>query len=812
MSNGTRVKKRNGQFEQVSFDKILDRIQHFSSGLNVDAVSLAQDVIKRIHDGIETRELDVLAARKAHNRVLDHPDWDILAANIAISNHQKETLGIFSEVIRELHEYGLVDDKLYCIVLDNEEELNDAIDYERDYYFPYLGFKKFEQTYSLRIKENDDPMGDGKPFERPQDMFMRVALGIHMDDIDAAIETYNWMSCRYFIHATPTLFNAGTPKPQCSSCFLLSMKEETDGGLVDSIDKIYETLSDCAKISKSAGGIGVSISNVRSAGSMINSAGRGSSGIVPMLKVFNETARYVDQGRRRKGAFAMYIEPHHPDIYDFLELRENQGKDEMRARDLFYAVWTSDLFMKRVQNDEMWSLIDPIQCPELINTHGKEYEAHYLRCEKEGRIVRKVKAHDLYEKIITSQIQTGTPYMLYKDHCNRKSNQKNLGTIRSSNLCAEVIQYTNNDEIAVCNLSSIALPRFVETDAEGRPYFDHQTLYHVVKIATRNLNKIIDLNFYPIEEARYSNMKNRPIGIGVQGLANVFIEMRYPFESEEARKLNREIFETMYFASLEASCELAETLGAYESYEGSPMSQGKLQFDLWNECDGQKTELTHRWNWTKLRLQIKEFGVRNSLLLALMPTASTSFLFGYNEAFEPFTSNFYTMNMLGGTYKIVNKSLIHDLIDLDMWNEDVKSQFFANNGSIQNINGIPDYIKSLYKTVWEIKQKAIIDLAADRGRFVCQSQSMNIYIKNPDHAIMGSLHMYTWMKGLKTGQYYLRSRPAVDAIKTTVNVKMQKQVDKENAGDTSDTTTSDDEIEVVGFVCNGDEGCEACGA
>lgn len=812
MSGVIRVKKRSGEYEPVSFDKILYRIQHFSSGLKVDPYSLAQDVISRIHDGIETRELDVLAARKAHNRVLEHPDWDILAANIAISNHQKETMGIFSEVIRELHEHDLIDDKLFCIVEDNEDELNDAIDYERDYYLPYLGFKKFEQTYSIRVKESDDPMGDGKPFERPQDMFMRVALGIHGDDIDSAIETYNWMSCRYFIHATPTLFNSGTPKPQMSSCFLLSMKEETGGkGPVDSIDKIYETLSDCAKISKSAGGIGVSISNVRSRGALIHSAGRGSSGIVPMLKVFNETARYVDQGRRRKGAFAMYIEPWHPDVYDFLELKENAGKDELRARDLFYAMWVPDLFMRRVENDEMWSLIDPVDGPKLINTHGKEFEKWYLKYEREGKYVRQVKAQDLYEKIITAQIQTGVPYMLFKDHANNKSNQKNLGTIRSSNLCAEVIEFTDNEQIAVCNLASLALPRYVETDADGNPYFDHQTLYHVTKIVTKNLNKIIDLNYYPIPEGKNSNMKNRPIGIGVQGLANVFIEMRYPFESDAAAELNKEIFETIYYAALEASCELAEEYGAYETFEGSPLSEGKLQFDLWDEFEETKTKLTHRWNWTKLRLQIKEHGVRNSLLLALMPTASTSFLLGYNECFEPFTSNFYTMNMLGGTYKIVNKNLLTDLIEAGLWTDDIRSQFFANNGSIQNINGIPGHLKELYKTVWEIKQKSVIDMAADRGRFICQSQSMNIYIKEPDHAVMGSLHMYTWKKGLKTGQYYLRSRPAVDAIKATTDPKLLAKLKEEKRKKLYESN-EDDDVEYAGNVCNGEEGCEACGA
>lgn len=795
MSIVTRVKKRSGEYEAVSFDKILNRIKEYSIGLKVDPVALAKDVIDRIHDGIETRKLDVLTARKAHNKVLQHPDWDILAANIAISNHQKETIGIFSEVIRELHEHGLIDDKLYCIVLENEADINDAIDYTKDFHFPYLGFKKFEQTYSLRIKEEGydggGGEGEGRPVERLQDMFMRVSLGIHQDDIESAIESYKWMSNGYFIHATPTLFNAGTKKPQCSSCFLLSMKEE-ETAPVDSIDKIYETLSDCAKISKSSGGIGVSISNVRNRGSMIKTAGRPSDGIVPMLKVFNETARYADQGRKRKGAFAIYLEPWHPDVYEFLELKDNQGKDELRARDLFYAMWIPDLFMHRVSNDEMWSLMDPVDCPELINTHSKEFEKYYLKYEKEGTFVRRVKARDLYEKIITSQIQTGVPYMLYKDQCNMKSNQKNLGTIRSSNLCAEIVEYSDNNEIAVCNLASIGLPRYVEENEDGNLYFDFESLYYVTKMITRNLNKIIDINYYPIKEAKFSNLKNRPIGIGVQGLANVFIEMGYPFESEKAKELNVDIFETIYFAALEASCELAEENGPYDSYEGSPISEGKLQFDLWDELDGTKTKLSQRWNWTKLRLNIQEFGVRNSLLVALMPTASTSFLFGYNESFEPFTSNFYTLNMLGGTYKIVNKKLISDLIDLGLWTKEVKNQFLSNNGSIQNITCIPDHIKQLYKTVWEIKQRTVIDMAADRGRFVDQSQSMNIYVANPDHSIMGSVHMYGWKKGLKTGQYYLRSRPAVDAIKTSVTVEKRKDLgeladlDIDSSGDGED--------------------------
>jgi ribonucleoside-diphosphate reductase alpha chain len=1097
----THVTKRDGRSEPVRADKITERIAALvgaedNTRLEVDPFILAQEVISRIKNGIDTKTLDNLAARKAHNKMFEHPDWDVLAARIAVSNYHKETYGcghIFSEIMREFHKDGKIDDKTWDVIQTYDQELDDAIDYDRDYDTTYLGFKRFENTYAIRLNE--------KPIERRQDMFMRMAIGIHGYDIDDVMETYEWISCGYFTHATPTLFNAGTPKPQCSSCFLIAMKEEKEKyPYVDSIEKIYETLWDCAKISKAAGGIGLSISNVRPRGSVIRSVGRKGRGVTPMLKVYNETARYVDQGLRRKGAFAIYLEPWHPDIFDFLMLKEPMGQDESRARDLHYAVWIPNLFMERCKTDEMWSLMDPSQCPELINTHSEEFEKYYLKYEKEGKFMRQVKAIEILEAIITSQIHTGQPYVLFKDHCNSKSNQKNLGTIRSSNLCvsgktriltdlgykiiadmkdhnvnvwngfewsnvkvtqtgekqemmqiefsngavlecteyhkfyvntgyysgsdldafknksytnvieakdlkigsklikhnlpiiksgsdnfvestvpmecnldiklkwfagyvdadgsvstngkihkllirnrncdflnnirlmlttmgiqsdvvvatksmftlviinvglqklvdlgfnlylkekillypqrkiqqhisdrddtsgfitvtnvkylsepqdtycfkeeklglgtfegivtgqcAEIVEYSSNDEQAVCNLASLILPKYVEKEIDsktgletGKIIFNHEKLHYVTKIVTRNLNKIIDVNFYPTVETKNSNMRHRPIGIGVQGLADAFLELKYTFESEQAKQLNFEIFETMYHAALEASCELAEEDGVYSSYEGSPISKGILQFDMWNT----PTKLTDRWNWSGLRLKIKKHGVRNSLLMALMPTASTSQLMGSYECFEPYSQNNGTLSILNGTYKTVNTYMIRDLIEKGLWTKNIQDKVqAAAHGSIQNIEEIPRETRDLYKTVWEIPQKTVIDLAADRGRFVCQSQSMNIYYETPDFGTVATMLMYGYDKGLKTGVYYLRSQPSKSAIKTTVDPTLMKEQKDEmleeltinDAPINSEVSSSMsqkllDELngldeEVVGKVCNGEPDCLSC--
>jgi ribonucleoside-diphosphate reductase alpha chain len=824
----TQVTKRDGRLEPVRADKITERISALvgaedNTRLEVDPFILAQEVISRIKNGIDTKTLDNLAARKAHNKMFDHPDWDILAARIAVSNYHKETYGcghIFSEIMREFHKDKKIDDKTWDIIQTYDQELDDAIDYDRDYDTTYLGFKRFENTYAIRL--------NGKPIERRQDMFMRMAIGIHGYEIDDVIETYEWISCGYFTHATPTLFNAGTPNPQCSSCFLIAMKEEKDKyPFVDSIDKIYETLLDCAKISKSAGGIGLSVSNVRPRGSVIRSVGRKGRGITPMLKVYNETARYVDQGLRRKGAFAIYLEPWHPDIFDFLLLKEPMGQDESRARDLHYALWIPNLFMERCKTDEMWSLMDPSVCPELINTHSEEFEKYYLKYEAEGKYMSQVKATEILEAIITSQIHTGQPYILYKDHCNNKSNQKNLGTIRSSNLCSEIVEYSSSDETAVCNLASLILPKYVEKEIDpstgketGKMFFNHEKLHYVTKIVTRNLNKVIDVNFYPTKETENSNMRHRPIGIGVQGLADAFFELKYAFESEEAKKLNFEIFETMYHAALEASCKLAEEEGVYSSYEGSPISKGIFQFDMWNT----PTQLTDRWNWSGLKLKIKKHGIRNSLLIALMPTASTSQLMGSYECFEPYSQNNGTLSILNGTYRTVNIYMIRDLMEKGLWTKEIKAQVLAApHGSIQNIEKIPKETRNLYKTVWEIPQKVVIDLAADRGRFVCQSQSMNIYYETPDFGTVATMLMYGYEKGLKTGVYYLRSQPSKLAIKTTVDPNLLKEKEPEVIDglliNDSELPTVDEQLQnelngldevVVGAVCNGEPDCLSC--
>lgn len=749
------VIKRDGRKEPIKFDKITARIQKLCYGLDpihISPIVLAMKVIEGIYDGVTTSALDNLAAEVAATMTATHPDYALLASRIAISNLQKNTHKSFSRTIDELYHYidpktqkpaPLIAEDVHAIVQHHAEWLDSTLIYDRDFGFDYFGFKTLEKSYLLKMH--------GKVAERPQHMLMRVAIGIHKQDIESAIETYHLMSERWFIHATPTLFNAGTPKPQMSSCFLLQIKE-------DSIDGIFDTLKHCAKISQAAGGIGLSIHDVRATSSYIRGTGGTSNGILPMLRVFNDTARYVDQGGgKRKGSFAIYLEPWHADILDFLDLRKNHGKEEVRARDLFTALWIPDLFMKRVEEDGEWSLFCPNEAPGLNLCWGKEFESLYIRYETEGRARKTIKAQELWFKTLESQIETGNPYLVYKDACNRKSNQQNLGTIQSSNLCTEIVEYTSAEEIAVCNLASLALPRFVK-DGE----FDHQKLYEVTKVVTKNLDRIINCNDYPVEEARLSNLRHRPLGIGVQGLADVFILLRMPFESKAAQELNQAIFETIYYAALSASKELAKDEGPYSSYEGSPLSKGILQYDMWGITPGK------RWDWEFLKTEIAQYGVRNSLLLAPMPTASTSQILGNNECFEPYTSNLYTRRVLSGEFIVVNKHLLRDLVRLGLWNDQLKNQIIAANGSIQSIDTIPASIKDLYKTVWEIKQKTLIDMAADRGAFICQSQSLNLFIQNPTFAKLSSMHFYAWKKGLKTGQYYLRTKAAVDAIKFTV--------------------------------------------
>lgn len=754
------VIKRDGRQESVKFDKITARIQKLCYGLDpnhVDSVSVAMKVIQGIFPGVTTAQLDNLAAETAASMTTRHPDYALLASRIAISNLHKNTKKSFSETMKDLYSYvdsktghaaPLIADDVYEIIRANADELDSTIIYDRDFGYDYFGFKTLEKSYLLKI--------DGVVAERPQHMLMRVSVGIHKSDIAQAIKTYELMSERWFTHATPTLFNAGTPKPQMSSCFLLTMQD-------DSIDGIYDTLKQCAKISQSAGGIGLSIHNVRATGSYIRGTNGTSNGIVPMLRVFNDTARYVDQGGgKRKGSFAIYLEPWHSDIFDFLNLKKNHGKEEVRARDLFYALWVSDLFMKRVEEEGDWSLFCPNEAPGLADCWGDEFEALYERYEAEGRQRKTVKARELWAAILEAQIETGTPYMLYKDACNRKSNQQNLGTIKSSNLCTEIIEYTDENEVAVCNLASIALPRFV---IDGK--FDHQKLFDVTYQITLNLNRIIDNNYYPVPEAERSNLRHRPIGIGIQGLADAFILLRYPFESDEAQALNREVHETIYYASMTASKDLAKVEGHYESYPGSPVSKGVFQYDMWD------VKPTNRWEWDILKEEVAKYGVRNSLLLAPMPTASTSQVLGNNECFEPYTSNIYLRRVLSGEFPIVNKHLLRDLVDLGIWNDAIKNKIIADNGSIQGVAEIPDNIKELYKTVWEIRQRTIIDMAADRGAYICQSQSLNIFMESPNMAKLTSMHFYAWKKGLKTGMYYLRTKAAADAIKFTVQSQVE---------------------------------------
>lgn len=755
------VEKRDGRKEAVKFDKITARILKLCYGLDplVSAENVAMKVIEGIYDGVTTVQLDNLAAEVAASKTIEHPDYALLASRIAVSNLHKKTTKTFSDTVTDLFEYNdpktgenaaLISKEVYEIIQENKEALNSAIIYDRDFQYDYFGFKTLQRSYLLKLH--------GEEAERPQHMLMRVSVGIHKEDIDSAIETYHLMSQGWFTHATPTLFNAGTPKPQMSSCFLLTNKE-------DSIEGIYDTLKQCSLISQSAGGIGLSIHDVRAQGSYIKGTNGTSNGIVPMLRVFNDTARYVDQGGgKRKGSFAIYLEPWHADVFDFLDLRKNHGKEEQRARDLFYAMWVPDLFMERVKENGTWTLMCPNECPGLADTHGEDFKKLYEKYEAEGKGRKTIEAQELWFKILESQIETGTPYMLYKDAANEKSNQKNLGTIKSSNLCTEIIEYTAPDEVAVCNLASVALPKFVKNGE-----FNHEKLFEVAYVMTKNLNKIIDHNYYPLPEAENSNMRHRPIGLGVQGLADTFILMRHPFDSEGAKQLNKAIFETLYYASMTASKDLAKEDGPYQTYEGSPVSQGKFQYDLWGVTP------SDRWEWDILKDEVKKYGVRNSLLIAPMPTASTAQILGNNECFEPYTSNVYTRRVLSGEFIVVNKHLLRDLVKLGIWNDKLKNEIMAANGSIQNIEEVPQDIKDIYKTAWELSQKSIIEMAADRGAYICQSQSLNIFMENANFGKLTSMHFYGWEQGLKTGMYYLRTKAATDAIKFTLDKSVKKE-------------------------------------
>lgn len=791
-TNKLYVHKRDGKMQEVHIDKITSRIKKLCYGLNmdfVDPVCITLKVISGIYSGVTTVELDNLAAETAATMTTDHPDYGILAARLAISNLHKETKKHFSEVVSDLHNIinqftkkreSMISEFHYNIVMKHKDRLDSAIVYDRDFKYNYFGFKTLERSYLLKINH--------KVAERPQHMLMRVAVGIHGEDIDAVINTYNLLSEKYFTHASPTMFSAATPRPQLSSCFLVAMKD-------DSIEGIYDTLKQCALISKSAGGIGVHVHCIRAKGTYIAGTNGISNGLVPMLRVYNNTARYVDQGgNKRPGAFAVYLEPWHADVFEFLDLKKNTGKEEVRARELFYALWIPDLFMKRVEKNENWSLMCPHNCPGLADCWGEEFEALYEKYEEEKRYVKQVRAQVLWKAIVEAQVETGTPYMLYKDSCNRKSNQKNLGTIKCSNLCTEIVEYTSPDEVAVCNLASIAVNMFVENKT-----FNFQKLKQVTKTVTQNLNKIIDVNFYPVPEAKNSNVKHRPIGIGVQGLADAFVLMRFPYESEEAILLNQQIFETIYYGALEASCELAEKEGAYSSYDGSPASQGILQYDMWDKTP------TDLWDWTALKEKIAKHGLRNSLLLAPMPTASTAQILGNNESFEPFTSNIYQRRVLSGEFQVVNHHLLTDLTQADLWDEDMKNLIIHNNGSIQNIEKIPKKIRDLYKTVWEISVKTTIQMAADRGAFIDQSQSFNIHVAEPNYGKLTSIHFYAWKMGLKTGMYYLRTKPAANAIQFTVDkTKVQAKNGK----------LEKEEAEMSMIACslaNKDE-CMSCGS
>lgn len=798
------VNKRDGRQEKVMFDKITSRIQKLCYGLHsdfVDPAAITLKVINGLYPGVTTVELDNLAAETAATMTTKHPDYAQLAARIAISNLHKETKKVFSEVSDDLYKWinpktgkhsPMISKETHEIIMKNADKLNSAMIYDRDFSYNYFGFKTLERSYLLKI--------DNKVAERPQHMLMRVAVGIHENDIEAAIETYNLLSEKWFTHASPTLFNAGTCRPQLSSCFLLTMHS-------DSIEGIYDTLKQCALISKSAGGIGLNVHNIRATGSYIAGTNGISNGLLPMLRVYNNTARYVDQGgNKRPGAFAMYLEPWHADIFDFLDCKKNTGKEEQRARDLFYAMWIPDLFMKRVESNGDWTLMCPHECRGLADCWGEEFEKLYEGYEKEGRGRKTIKAQQLWYAIIESQTETGTPYMLYKDHCNRKSNQQNLGTIKCSNLCTEIVEYSSPDEVAVCNLASIALNMYVKPDKT----FDFEKLKMVTKVIVRNLNKIIEVNYYPVPEAKRSNFRHRPIGIGVQGLADAFILMRFPFESEEAQKLNREIFDTIYYAALEASCDLAEKLGTYDTYKGSPVSKGIMQHDMWNVKD------TGINDWDALRKKIAKHGIRNSLLLAPMPTASTAQILGNNESIEAYTSNIYSRRVLSGEFQIVNHHLLKDLTELGLWNEDMKNKIIAHGGSIQNVDEIPEKLKKLYKTVWEISQKTVIKMSADRGAFIDQSQSLNIHIAEPNYGKLTSMHFYAWKLGCKTGMYYLRTKAAAQAIQFTVDKKKLQQSSTSKSADNSesktDGETQDNNMAAMACSLKNKDDCLMCGS
>ena len=792
------VVNRKGEREDVRFDAIHEKLSSLTDGLDtnwVDAANLTKLTIEGLYDGVTTRELDQLAAETAASLASHHPDYSKLAARICVDDLHRSTKDCFSEVITDLRDFidpesgehaPLISQEVYDIIMANKEKLDSYIDYNRDFSYDYFGFKTLERSYLLKL--------NGEVAERPQHMLMRVAVGIHHGDIDKALETYDLMSQGYFTHATPTLFNSGTPTPQMSSCFLLTMQD-------DSLVGIYDTLKQCALISKSAGGIGLSIHHIRSKGSYIKGTNGESNGIVPMLRVFNDTARYVDQGGgKRKGSIAIYLEPWHPDIIQFLDLRKNHGKEELRARDLFYALWTPDLFMERVEQNADWSFFCPNECPGLQDAYGEEFKQLYESYEAQGLARETVPARTVWDKVVEAQIETGTPYMLYKDSANMKSNQKNLGTIRSSNLCTEIMEYTSKDEVAVCNLASIALPRFVNLETKE---FDFQKLYDVTYHVTGNLNRVIDVNYYPVEEARNSNMRHRPIGLGVQGLADTFAMLGMYFESDSAKALNKEIFETIYFASCTASKDAAIVNGPYSTFEGSPASQGLLQFDLWN-----MNEHSGRWDWDSLKTEIVKHGMRNSLLLAPMPTASTSQILGNNECFEAFTSNLYVRRTLSGEFVVTNKHLINDLIKLDLWSLEMKDEILRHKGSIQAIPGIPDHIKELYKPTWEIKQKNVIDMAADRGAYIDQSQSMNIHMIDANAAKVTSMHFYGWRKGLKTGMYYLRTKAAADAIQFTVEQKKAQDQTVSGLADRAEITS----MEAIACSLDSPDDCLSCGS
>ena len=805
------VKKRNGKLEIVSFDKILKRIKKIGQEVNIkiNYTSLAMKVIDQLYTEITTKQIDELSAEQCASMASIHPDYNVLAGRIIVSNHQKNTDDKFSKVITKLYKNNdkhnkhapIITKDIYDFVLENQDQLNELCDYERDYLIDYFGFKTLERAYLMRK--------DNVILERPQHMWLRVSLGIHKNNMEKVIETYHYMSQKYFTHATPTLFNAGTNHPQLSSCYLISMEN-------DSIDGIYSTLRDCALISKWAGGIGLHIHNVRASGSHIRGTNGTSNGIVPMLRVFNNTAKYVDQGGgKRNGSFAIYMEPWHADIEMFLQMRKNHGDEELKARDLFYALWIPDLFMERVKNDEMWTLMCPDECPGLSDVYGDKFKELYTKYEEKNKGRTSVKARALWFQILDAQMETGTPYLLYKDACNNKSNQQNLGTIKSSNLCTEIVEYSDENESAVCNLASIALPAFVKQDASGNAIFDYEKLHEVTKVVTNNLNAVIDINFYPTDKTKRSNMRHRPIGIGVQGLADVFFMMNMSFISDEAKETNKLIFETIYHASLEQSYEIArersdklarlneydnfsdvisieEDLelksminefeqpllskhyrGAYSTFAGSPVSKGILQFDMWNVSPSE------RYNWSELKQNIKKYGVRNSLLVAPMPTASTSQILGYNECIEPITSNIYSRRTIAGEFVVANKYLMKELIDLNIWNEKIKNSIVANNGSIQQIETIPEEIRNKYKTVWEVPMRNLIDMAADRGAYICQSQSLNLWLEDPNYNSLTSMHFYSWNKGLKTGIYYLRRRARHHAQQFTIEPEKNNKKNEE---------------------------------